>query len=213
MNDNPLRRAWDMPWAIGFEIRRLLSFPFIRLMFALHGIRWGAGWKIWGMPMIQRYRGSRIEIGDGLLLRSWGSTNPLTPHHRVVLATRAADACIQIGKNVGMTGATIVAEERVEIGDGVLIGSNASILDTDFHPLTPEGRRRDMRAGKHAPVVIEKDVFIGMNVLILKGCRIGEGAVIGAGSVVTGTVPPQVIVAGNPARIIRQRDQESIADE
>ncbi|HEX9117132.1 MAG TPA: hypothetical protein VGA61_13780, partial [Anaerolineae bacterium] len=74
-----LRLAADMPWAVVYEIRRILALPSIRLRFAAHGVRWGRGWRIWGMPTIQRYRGSRIELADGLLLRSWGETNPLVP--------------------------------------------------------------------------------------------------------------------------------------
>jgi acetyltransferase-like isoleucine patch superfamily enzyme len=200
---NFIQQALDMPWAAAYEIRRILSLPFIRLMFSIHGITWGKRWHIWGMPIIQRFRGSRIEIGEGILLRSWSSTNPLAPNHRVVLATRNANAIIKIGQDVGMTGITLVAAERIEIGDRVQIGANATIVDTDFHPLDLETRRKDFLAGKHAPVIIENDVFIGMNSLILKGVRVGEGSVIGAGSVVTINIPPRTIAAGNPVRVIK----------
>ena len=101
-----------------------------------------------------------------------------------------------------MTGATIVAAERIEIGDRVFLGANATIVDTDFHPLDPQTRRIDVLAGRHAPVLIESDVFIGMNSLILKGVQIGTGSVIGAGSVVVRDVPPGVIAAGNPAQVV-----------
>lgn len=199
-----LKQLWGMPWVVGLEFRRILALPYIRLLFACHGIRWQPRWRIWGMPIIQRYRGSRIELGEGLLLRSWPSSNPLAPNHPVVLATRSAQALIRVGRDVGMTGATIVAAERIEIGDRVFVGANATIVDTDFHPLDPETRQRDVLAGEHRPVVLEDDVFVGMNSLILKGVRIGRGAVIGAGSVVTKNVPPGVVVAGNPARITRR---------
>lgn len=53
-------------------------------------------------------------------------------------------------------------------------------------------------SGAHAPIVIEDDVFVGMEALILKGVTVGEGAVVGAGSVVTQDVPPRTVVAGNP---------------
>jgi acetyltransferase-like isoleucine patch superfamily enzyme len=192
-----------MPWVAGLELRRILALPYIRLLFAYHGIRWQPRWRVWGMPIVQRYRGSRIELGEGLLLRSWPASNPLAPNHRVVLATRAAAAVIRAGRDVGMTGTTIVAAERIEIGDRVMIGSNATIVDTDFHPLDPETRRRDVLAGEHRPVILEDDVFVGMNSLILKGVRIGRGAVVGAGSVVVKDVPPGAVVAGNPARMVR----------
>jgi acetyltransferase-like isoleucine patch superfamily enzyme len=170
----------------------------------LHGIAWGKGWRIFGMPMIQRHRGSQIELGDNLELRSWRSSNPLAPNHAVVLATRTAAATIRIGKGCGFTGTTIVAAESITIGDRVLVGANSTIVDTDFHPLDPVERQRDILNGQHAAITIEDDVFIGMNCLILKGVTIGRGSVVGAGSVVTRSVPPGVIVAGNPAQVVRE---------
>lgn len=83
-------------------------------------------------------------------------------------------------------------------------GGNASIVDFDFHPLTPEARAENANAATHAPIVIEDDVFVGMEALILKGVVIGEGAVVGAGSVVTQDVPPRTVVVGNPAQVVRE---------
>jgi acetyltransferase-like isoleucine patch superfamily enzyme len=108
---------------------------------------------------------------------------------------------------------------ELKIGDRVLIGHNTSIFDSDTHPLNPDMRHRqyveiitkghpleiDLR---EEPVVIEDDVWIGCNVVVLKGVRIGHGAVVGAGSVVTDDVPPYVIVAGNPARVVRELSQD-----
>jgi acetyltransferase-like isoleucine patch superfamily enzyme len=199
-----LRQALDMPWVAGFEIRRWLAYPYIRLCFALHGIRWGRDWHVWGMPILQRFRGSLIKIGDGVYLRSWRSTNPLTPNHPVTLATRNAAAQILIGEVVGLTGTTIVAAERIEIGDRVQVGANTTIVDTDFHPVDPAERQRDFLAGRHAPIVIGSDVFIGMDCLILKGVRIGAGSTIGAGSVVSKDIPPACVAAGNPAVVIKK---------
>ncbi len=199
-----LRQALDMPWAAGFEMRRLLAYPTIRLLFALHGIRWGRDWHIWGMPIIQHYRGSTIRIGEGIYMRSWRSTNPLTPNHPVTLATRNPAAQIILGNQIGLTGTTIVAAERIEIGDRVQVGANSTLVDTDFHPIHPDERQRDFLAGRHAAIVIEEDVFIGMNCLILKGVHIGAGATIGAGSVVSRDIPPLCVAAGNPAMVIKQ---------
>ena len=99
--------------------------------------------------------------------------------------------------------------KKITIGKNVIVGANCTIIDTDFHPLDPEIRRIDILAGKHAPIVIENDVFIGMNALILKGLRIGAGAVVGAGSVVLSDIPPKTIVAGIPARAIRILDNDN----
>ena len=103
---------------------------------------------------------------------------------------------------------------ELTIGDRVLIGHNTSIFDSDTHPLDPTLRHRqfaDIITKGHppqidlreVPVRIGDDVWIGCNVVILKGVTIGQGAVVGAGSVVTTDVPPHVIVAGNPARAVR----------
>ena len=198
--------ALDMPWRIAGEVCRIGAIPVIRLFFSLHGVAWGRGWRILGMPVIQRHRGSVIVLGHRVTLRSWRGSNPLAPNHPVVLATRSADAVIQIGDDCGFTGVTLVAAERIQIGHRVQVGANSTIVDTDFHPLTAEARARDFLAGAHAPIMIEDDVFIGLQSLILKGVTIGRGSVVGAGSVVTRDVPPGVVVAGNPARIIKHLD-------
>jgi acetyltransferase-like isoleucine patch superfamily enzyme len=199
--------VWDkgrnMPWTAGLELRRRLAWPLIRGQFAWHGIEWGHAWRIFGRPIIQKHRESRIALGDELTLRSWPRSNPLTPTHPVVLSTRRADAEIEVGDGCGFTGSTIVAADRVSIGDRVLAGRKASVVDTDFHPLTPEERAEDINAGATAPVVIEDDAFVGMEALILKGVTVGTGAVVGAGAVVTQDVPPRVVVAGNPAQVVR----------
>jgi acetyltransferase-like isoleucine patch superfamily enzyme len=103
-----------------------------------------------------------------------------------------------------MSGGSICVAETVTIGNRVALGANSTIADTDFHPLAADLRRQSPQRAKTAPVFIEDDVFIGMNSIILKGVTIGRGSVVGAGSVVSKDVPPQVIVAGNPARIVRE---------
>ena len=192
-----------MPWVVALEMRRLLAWPVIRLQFAWHGVAWGRDWRIFGRPILQRHRGSQINVGDGLSLRSWPRSNPLAPTAPVVLSTRRADAELTIGDDCGFTGTTLVAADRVVIGDRVLVGGNASIVDFDFHPLTPEARAENINAGTAAPIVIEDDVFVGVDALILKGVTVGEGAVVGAGSVVTQDVSPRTVVAGNPATVVR----------
>ena len=201
-----IREALNKPWRISNEIRRLLAYPYIRCAFAYHGISWGNRWRILGMPIIQRHRSSEIILGDGLSIRSWTRTNPLVPHHPVVFATRKPGAVIRVGENCGFSGTTFVADERIELGDRVQIGSNASLVDTDFHPLTPEERARDFNAGAAAPIEVNDKVFIGMDSLILKGVTIGQGSVVGAGSVVSQDVPPRTVVVGNPATVVRELD-------
>lgn len=199
-----LHQVLQKPWRITNEMRRLLAYPYIRCAFAYHGISWGKRWRILGMPIVQRHRSSEIILGNELSIRSWPRTNPLVPHHPVVFATRKPGAVIRVGDNCGFSGTTFVADERIELGNRVQIGSNASLVDTDFHPLTPEERARDFNAGAAAPIEVNDKVFIGMDSLILKGVTIGQGSVVGAGSVVSQDVPPRTVVAGNPAEVVHE---------
>jgi acetyltransferase-like isoleucine patch superfamily enzyme len=111
-------------------------------------------------------------------------------------------------------GSRIWSASSIHICDRVLISYNVSILDSLTHPIDFKERHqhfRDIVTTGHPteidlggrPVYIEDDVWIGASSCILRGVRIGRGAIVAAGSVVTKDVPPMVIVAGNPAKIIR----------
>lgn len=94
--------------------------------------------------------------------------------------------------------------ERITIGPGCAIGRNVLIMDFDAHEITyTDGTKNRITA----PITIGSHVWIGAGATILKGVTIGDNAVIGAGSVVTRDVPPNTVVAGNPARIIRENTQ------
>ncbi len=200
------RAQLHSPWKLANEVKRLLVLPFVRLLFLWSGIRWGNNWRIYGIPIIQKNRYSTLEIGARLMLRSSTHSNPLAPNRPVVLSTISAQARLEIGDDFGMTGGSVVCKSHIKIGNRVAVGANSIIADTDFHPLDPDERRRDFLAGATAPVVIEDDVFVGMQSIILKGVTIGSGSVVGAGSVVTRNVPPGVVVAGNPAQVIKKLD-------
>jgi acetyltransferase-like isoleucine patch superfamily enzyme len=199
-----IKQARDAPWKVWNELWRWLAYPRIRLLFAMNGIPWDRGWRIHGVPIIQKHRRSRMSFGPGLGLRSSVRSNPLAPNHPVVLTTWQEGAHLEIGANFAMTGGTICAAERIMIGNNVAVGANTTITDTDFHTLDSIQRRLESTGGDTAATVIEDDVFIGMNCLVLKGVRIGQGSVIGAGSVIAADVPPHVIAVGNPARVIRE---------
>jgi len=190
-------------WKAVNEVERLLWWPVNRIGAAWAGAPWGAGWRLYGRPLWQLHRGSTVTIGTGLSLRSGSRTNPLGVYHPCIICTWTAAAILRIGNDFGLTGGAIVCAEQVTIGDRVWVGANTVITDTDFHPLHPADRRRDPKQGATAPVVIGDEVFIGMNAQILKGVQLGTGCVIGAGSVVTRDVPPGMIAAGNPARVIK----------
>ncbi len=183
---------------------RILFYPFVYFYFRINGLQLPAGSKIFGLPIIQKHRRSTMRLGKNLQLRSTPVSNPLGVNHAVILCTWQENARLEIGDCFGMTGGSICAAKSVKIGNHVLIGANTTISDTDFHPLEFKQRMQNLHAGVSKAIRIEDEVYIGMNCLILKGVTIGRGSVIGAGSVVSRSIPPGVIAAGNPARIIKE---------
>jgi acetyltransferase-like isoleucine patch superfamily enzyme len=125
-----------------------------------------------------------------------------------------ADARVSIGDYCYFTNAVLLSELEVRVGNYVLIGWNTTITDTDFHPIAPAERIADAIAcsplGKgrprppvaRKPVIIDDDVWIGPNATILKGVRIGAGAIVEPGALVTRDVPAGARVLGNPAQVV-----------
>ncbi|MCD6032055.1 MAG: transferase hexapeptide repeat containing protein [Thermomicrobiales bacterium] len=123
-------------------------------------------------------------------------------------------ARVTIGDWCYFTNAILLCEEELQIGNYVVIGWNATIADTDFHPIAPAERIADaiacspLAAGRprppvvRRPVCVEDDVWIGPNATILKGVHIGAGAFIEAGALVVRDVPRRARVMGNPAQVI-----------
>jgi Acetyltransferase (isoleucine patch superfamily) len=113
---------------------------------------------------------------------------------------------ISIGKNfISNFNLTILDEGMVTIGDNVFIGPNCGIY-TITHALLPDQRNEGVM--KAAPVTIGNDVWLAANVVVLPGVTIGDGAVIGAGSVVTHDIPPYTLAVGNPCRVVREITEE-----
>lgn len=114
---------------------------------------------------------------------------------------------VELGSHVSINPFCYIhGEGGVTIGDNVRIGFHACIISIDMIYKDPTRPIRTQGYAK-APIRIEDDVWIGANSTILKGVRIGKGSVVGAGSVVTRDVPPYVVVAGVPAKIIKKRKQ------
>ena len=106
---------------------------------------------------------------------------------------------LTVGKNVFInSGCKLQDQGGITIGDGTLIGHNV-VLATLNHDLNP-ARRRDLHP---APIRIGKNVWIGSNATVVPGVSIGDGAIVAAGAVVTKDVPPNTVVGGVPARIIK----------
>jgi acetyltransferase-like isoleucine patch superfamily enzyme len=123
-------------------------------------------------------------------------------------------AMIEIGDDCYFANASLVCSQRITIGSRVVIAGGVTVADSDFHPIGPAARLADSIAlsprGDRShrptvdvrPVVIEDDVWIGFNATVLKGVRIGAGAIVLPGAVVIRDVPEGAHVAGSPARLV-----------
>jgi acetyltransferase-like isoleucine patch superfamily enzyme len=182
----------------------ILDLLWVPLWIRLIGVRAGRRCRFVGLPIVKIVPGAQIKLGDDVLVNSRSESNSAGLPHPSILAALSPHSSIVIGDGTGLSGASISARCNITIGKKVLIGAGACIWDNDFHPLDAKQRREhptDNPLG--SPINIEDDVFIGARALILKGVRIGRGAVVGAGSVVTRDVKAEDIVAGNPARVVR----------
>ena len=171
----------------------------------IKGVEAAKSVKMYGLPIISRAENSIISVGAHVVLCSHSRFTALGVVRPVVIRTLRPQARIRIGENAGISGSVICAAKSVDIGADCLLGSGVQITDTDFHALRAPGRRfnNDPQQIESAPVVIEDNVFLGSGVMVLKGVRIGRNTVVGAGSVVTRSLPADVIAAGVPARVLK----------
>ena len=178
--------------------------PLVKLYFRLTRVKCGSGLKLKGLPCVIR-RGGSITLGNHVTINSSFLSNLTGINHRTIIVTRLPKSKITIGDNVGISGATIYARDGIAIGNNVLIGANCKIIDSDFHPLDMEARRRDDKDQiVDRPIVIEDDCFLGTDSLILKGTVLKRGCVVGAGTVVSGSFEPGSVIVGNPGKVIKR---------
>jgi acetyltransferase-like isoleucine patch superfamily enzyme len=157
-----------------------------------------------GKPIIQKHPNSIIRIEKGVTLVSNSGGNIAGINHPVILATLHENAIIHLGKDCGLSGASICSASSITIGEYAGIGANVSVYDTDFHSVNPYERKYDASKFLTKPIIIDDFAWIGGNSIVLKGVHIGKGGVVGAGSVVTKNIPELTIFAGNPAKFIKK---------
>ncbi len=176
-----------------------------RVYLKLIHVKYGEKFLLKGLPFIYNRKGASITIGNNCIIKSSFLSNLVGLYSRTILLTRLPGASIDIGDNVGISGATIYARSSIVIGRNTNIGGNVKILDNDFHPVDPAERLADSKdAIGTLPISIGENCFIGCNVLILKGSKIGNNCVVGAGAVVSGYFEDNCVIAGNPAKIIKR---------
>ena len=149
-----------------------------------------------------------LVLGDRVRIYTWATFN-IEP-----------TGFVEVGDDSILVGPVFMCASRITVGKRVIISYNVTIADSDFHPIDPALRIQDAIANSPSgdrshrpsyvarPVLIEDDVWIGIGAIVLKGVKIGQGARVEAGAVVTSDVPPQTTVAGNPARRIGQESEQ-----
>jgi acetyltransferase-like isoleucine patch superfamily enzyme len=161
--------------------------------------------KIWGRFYVMMYEPleSKITFGNNVHMVSDYRRAGITLFSPCKFTTIGRGQII-IGDNVQLNGVCVTSRKCVTIGNGTLMAPNCIIVDSNFH-LTwpPENRGYSNAFDEDAEVIIGDNVWLGMNVTILKGTIIGNNSIISAGSVVTGKIPANVIVAGNPAEVVK----------
>lgn len=170
------------------------------------GVKLGIGVGLNGLAIVTMAKESAIELGEKVVLCSESYSTDLGVSRPVILRTLRPGARISIGKNSGLSGTVICAAVEVIIGAECLFGADVTIVDTDFHAIRAQGRRNNTNPDDIAalPISIADNVFVGAGSIILKGVSIGKNSIVGAGSVVTKNVPENVVVAGNPSRVVKK---------
>ncbi len=171
-------------------------------------------------------RYSALAVGAGSRVDFWKlkpcGDNSLSVGAYSMVATRIVyerpGAAVQIGARTFLGLGLMSVATRVVIGDDVLLSWGVTVVDHNSHSLRARERASDVKlwlAGrkqwhgvKMAAVTIANRAWLGFNVAVLPGVSIGEGAIIGAGSVVTRAIPPWTVAAGNPARVLREQTED-----
>lgn len=177
--------------------------------------------------------GAHATVGQGVLLgpNAW-CVNAGDPSHirlgansvcrGVLRCDKSTRARIEVGEDVYLGDDVLIsAMEEIIIERAVMVAHGVQILDNDSHPTDPDERFAHWRRIRHgvktpvrvasSPIQIREYAWIGLNSLIMKGVTVGEAAIVAAGAVVTRDVPPWTLVAGNPARVVRELEQGSAA--
>ena len=206
LNDPRGSISWTLNESLYWGVNQFLSTRWCHMTAWLWGVKLGRNIHFKGLTRFQRFPNSIISIGDGCTFLSTTNANPLGLSIPCMVATWRSPgerAEVTIGKNCGFSGTMVGGILSVTLGDNVLCGPNTRIFDTDGHGF---GDRRMMQA---EPVVIEDNVWLGMNCMVLKGVTIGHHTIVGANSIVTQSLPPNVVAAGTPARVIRHLDEQT----
>lgn len=189
----------NIPWYFEEFCNRIdifLSTEVNRIKLKWWRIKCGSNLTTRGSLVIKRIPGSSITIGSNCRFLNRSYSNHIGINRPCIVSTQTRDASLIIGDNCGFSGTVLGAFKSVILGSNVMCGANTLITDSDWHPTDP-------RSGIPKSIIIEDNVWLGVNVTVLKGVTIGSNSVIGAGSIVTKNIPANVVAAGSPCKIIK----------
>ena len=153
------------------------------------------------------FRGGVIEIGKNVLIgRSRYGYHASMPFYTTLFVESGGK--VTIGNNTRVNGAYIHARNSISIGNNCLFASGINLLDCNGHETYSIDRTKGTDTAE--PIVLGNNVWVGINSTILKGTKIGDNCIVAAGSVVKGNFPANVIIQGNPAKIVKEISLETI---
>lgn len=198
-----------MKWI--YRLQRLFATLFStlidRIVMCIKGIHCGKSYHSCGrVLMVNKGGDGAITIGNYVNINSLGTRNPGRIEGMTMLLTSSTGK-IRIGENVGMSNCILYSESGITIGNDVTIGAGTKIFDTDC--LIPSYKNINNYIPS-IPIKIGNRVFVGGNVIILKGVTIGDESVVGSGSVVTHNIGENEVWAGNPARLIKKINKNDV---
>lgn len=173
---------------------------FMLTLVHLKGISIGRKSNFYGLAKFKRGNKDTIHIGNNCTFRSKHTSNLIGINRPCIFSSIGMNGSrLIVGNDCGFSGTVIGCFDEIILGNNVRCGANTLITDSDWH-------LDDPRAGKPSPVYIGNNVWLGVNVTVLKGISIGENTVIGANSLVVKNIPANVIAAGNPCKVLREID-------
>lgn len=195
------RDSFPYMFASAFDLFRSRGFDklLVKISAKWWGVDLGRGCSFFGITRFRRHPRSSIVVGAGCRFRSLHASNPSGVNRPCLLTTLAEGALIEVGPNCGFSGTAIACATRITLGEGVRCSPNTWIIDTDGH-------WDDPRSGPNAPITIGSGVWLGANVSVMKGVEIGENTVVAAGSLVSRSLPANVVAAGIPAKVLKVLD-------
>jgi acetyltransferase-like isoleucine patch superfamily enzyme len=172
-------------------------------------ISFGSNFLSYGFYDIRLHKNSNIIIRDNVTFGSSSKKSALSINSNIKL-TCLYKGKIIIDNNVAINGSNLACRSTlISIGEGSIIAPNCIITDSNFHAISPPfDRNHNLAIETDSEIVIKKNVWVGMNSIILKGVTIEDNSIIAAGSVVTQNVKADSIYGGNPARFIKKINKQ-----